>query len=75
MPIKQAGNTNTHGMLESGGMNGRASASATKANRRQRAAISSKSSHSIFRRRTEIVSNKNRIAPHSTGFAACWRTR
>ena len=62
-------------MLESGGMNGRASASASKANNKQRAAINNRSSHSILRRRTEMVSNRKRMAPHSMGFAACLRTR
>ena len=75
MPMSPAGRTNNHGMLESGGMKGRASANASKANNKQRAAISNRSSHSILRRRIEMVSNRNRMAPHSMGFAACWRTR
>jgi hypothetical protein len=75
MPTNAAGNTNNHGTLESGGTKGRATANAIKANKRQRAAISSRSSHSILRRRIATVSKRKRIAPQSIGFAAWRRTR
>ena len=75
IPVKHAGRTNHHGILESGGINGRASAKASNANKRQRAAIKSKSSHSSWRRRMKKVSVRNRIAPHWMGFAARWRKR
>ena len=75
IPRSAAGRTKSHGTEESGVTNGRAMASAISPTSRQRAAMSRRSSHSIFLRRTEMVSKRKRIAPHSTGLAACWRTR
>ena len=72
-PKSTRGNTKIHGTLESGGTKGRARARASRAMRRQRAAISSMSSHSIRRRRIATVSKRNRIAPQSSGLADCRR--
>ena len=70
IPIKAAGSTKSHGTLESGGTKGRAIASAARPNSRQRAAMRSRSSHSILRFRSATVSKRKRIAPQLIGFAA-----
>ena len=70
IPSRAAGSTNIHGTRESGVRNGRATARAIRHSNKQRAAINNRSSHSILRRRTEMVSNKKRIAPQSIGLAA-----